>query len=260
MLENLPNFAMKKKNTFKLQRDEKIDVSGSNLFFSGMLEAEPTVLTPQEESKLMDRYIKSQGDEYPVGTIVGVGDHPVEATEEDLEKFKQKRDTVIPPMVKKDIKTKGGIFHGKHNLNREYVKRLGEQEAKPFIQETYDFDVWVGNPSKRADQMQKKLDNKMKCDIAYAVKQPAPHDSKARWIVRSRSNMENPEVDYVGYPDPIQHPYRTRKQGGIEYETMESSMAREEVLKNVPVRSFKARRSLYVYQKYKAYERNKKEK
>ena len=224
-------------------------------FYSGMIEAEPIQLTPQEESKLMDRYVESKGDTRPVGSIIGSGDHQNNPTQEDIERFRMERNKIVPPAVKEDIKKRGGIFHGKHNLNKQYQRRLGKTKASQFIQETYDYDVWVGDPLSRADNMQRKLDQKMKCDIAYAVKQPAPKDSKSRWIVRSRANDDNPEVDYVGYPDPTQHPYRTVSRRGIEYETIESSMAREEVLKHVPMRSFKARRALYNYQQFKHYER-----
>jgi len=266
MLKNLPSLAQKRqplgmepKDPLQFKFNTHTVKDFSTPFYSGMIEAEPIILTPQEEGRAMKRYLNSQGDKYPVGTIVGAGDHPKEATPEQIEQFRKNREEIVPPMVKQDIRSQGGIFHGKHNLNREYRRKLGKKKAEEFIQETYDYDVWVGNPRRRADMMQRKLDKKMKCDIAYAVKQPAPHDAKARWIVRSRANMDNPEVDYVGYPDPIRHPYRTRKErDGIEYETIESSMAREEVLKHVPMRSFKARRSLYNYQKYKNYERGKK--
>ena len=265
MLKNLPSLAHKKeplgmepKDPLKFKFDTHTVKDFSTPFYSGMIEAEPIILTPQEEGRAMKRYLNSKGDEYPVGTIVGAGDYPKEATDADLERFKREREKIVPPMVKKDIKRHGGIFHGKHNLNREYQRKVGKKRAEEFVQDTYDYDVWVSNPRKRADRMQGRLDRRMKCDIAYAVKQPAPHDAKARWIVRSRANMDNPEVDYVGYPDPIRHPYRTRKEKGIEYETIESSMAREEVLKHVPMRSFKARRSLYNYQKFKNYERGRK--
>jgi hypothetical protein len=225
-------------------------------FYSGLSEAEPIVLTPQEESKLIDRYESIVEDKYPVGTVVGDGDYPKKATPEKIEEFRIMRESIMEPIVTKDVRIKGGIYHGKHNINREYTNRLGKRKAEELVDDTYDYDVWVKAPYSRANAMQKKIDKKMKCDMAYAVKQPKPMDTKARWIVRSRANDDHPEVDYVSYPDPFIHPIRTYKQNGIEYETLESSVAREETLKYMPMRSVKARKSLYRYHKYKSLEKN----
>jgi len=212
--------------------------------------AEPVQLTPEEESKLMDRYERTVKDAYPVGHKVGYGDAR-QPTPEQLHHFSQNRDSIIKPLVKKDIKQKGGVFHGKHNVNRIFRKELGTSEH-PLIEDTYDYDVWVGDPYHRADSMQEQLDKEMKCDIAYAVKQPAPHDARARWVVKSRAQEDKPEVDYVSYPNPIEHPYKTTKKDGIEYETLESAMAREEQLqRQTPMRYFKSRRNLEKYKMYK---------
>ena len=220
-----------------------------------ILEYKPTIkLSKSEYKKLKKRYNKSKSDDLPVGTVIGKGDYPVQPSYSDIVKFRQNRDRIVPPLVKSDIKKHGGIFHGRHNLNQEYKRLLGSK-AQPFLKETYDFDVWVSNPMKRAERMQHLLDLKAGCDIAYAVKQPAPRDAKSRWVVQSRANYEKPEVDYVSYPDPDKHPYRTVKHDGIEHETLESSIAREYVLLQHPGRGSKARKTINNYIRFKNYQK-----
>lgn len=207
-------------------------------------------LSPEEESLLIDRYNRTQPDEHSVGTIIGDGDAKP-PTSDCLRKFAEMRDQFLPPIVKSDTKELGGIFHGKHNINRIYKRDLGEN-SQQILRDTYDYDIWVESPIRRADRMQKKLDNHMGCDIAYAKKEISPRDAKSRWVVKSRGTEDKHEVDYVSYPDPIIHPYRTEMVDGIECETLDSAMAREEdIKKQVPMRYFKSAHNLQDYRQYK---------
>lgn len=209
------------------------------------------VLSPEEESKLMDRYERTKKDHHPVGHRIGDGDHRA-PTLEEIHQFVSEREQIVRPLVKEDLKEHGGVFHGKHNVNRIYRRELGVDEH-PIIEDTYDYDIWVGDSLKRAYKMQKKIDNHVGFDITYAEKQPAPHDAKARWAVKSRGVEDKPEVDYVTYPNPIEHPYKTEvDEEGIEYETLESSMAREKQLsRSCPMRQFKSMRNLQNYREFK---------
>lgn len=207
-------------------------------------------MTPQQESRIIDRYEKTELDEYPVGTKIGVGDAPT-PTREQIEHFKANREKIMEDLVKKDVKRNKGIVHGKRMANRFYEKQLGHETAKEHELSipTQDWDVWVRRPISRADRMQQTIDRRIGADVAYAKKEISPQDSKSRWTVRTRES-EDPDVDYVAYPDPFMHPYESEKENGIRYETMKSFLARAKALQYQPFRFSKAYADLQRWKHY----------
>ena len=216
------------------------------------------ILSDKDMKKLQKRYDDSTAHpEKQIGERIGYNEaNKVEPTVEELENFKENREKYMNKLVTSDVKRHKGILHGKHNLNYLYKRDLGKKaELYGIIKETYDYDVWVSDPMKRADRMQDKIDRKMKCDIAWAEKTNNPRDAKSRWVVKTKATpTRSEEVDYVSYPNPKMHPYQTRKINGLERETLLSSAARDKQILHgsVPMLQHKAPDRLENYQMYLA--------
>ena len=215
------------------------------------------IISKKEMNKLEKRYESSVNHpEKQIGTRIGYNEaNKPEPTIEEIEKFKEERNKVMNKFVTSDVRKHKGILHGKHNLNYLYKKELGKKaETYGLIDETYDYDVWVRDPMKRANRMQDRIDRRYGCDMAWAEKTNNPRDAKSRWIVKTKATQSTKEeVDYVSYPDPKMHPYQTRKVNGLERETLLSSASRDKQILHgsVPMLQHKAPKRLERYQIYR---------
>jgi len=205
----------------------------------------------------------------PFGRVTGRGDGP-SCSREQMKRYEEDWEEILPPKVVRQVKKKGGVIHGSWSVNQQ----VGPQ----FSRKPKDVDIWTNQPKDRAEEMENEIDRCIGCDIVEVKEEvimrdpnrmvslgpPGRRDDKqhTRAYVKTRRGAELGGADYSTFPDEPPEgkiKLRVRNFRGVKHETLQGAHERALNLRLRPLRSHKASKDIRRIERYWESQRRRKE-